>query len=198
MRVVAVCAIVIFVAWASEQPPPTITPRNLRPPVYAVEAPVPTATAVPTPTGDAFLEGFASTSPASAHWRVDGPAVVVATPERGVRRQVTPTVPPPAPVGWNSLPLAPAGLTLCETASFYRQQAGLPERFDGIIWRESNCQPDARNWCCSGLSQIHKLWVSKLAHCGVYVRDDLFDSQRNMCAAAYVLAVQGINAWSTA
>lgn len=196
MRVVAVCAIVVFVAWVSEQAldrPATID-AGIAEARYFVASPVPTTTAVPTPTGD--VPQSTSTAPAAS--RVDGPAVVVATPERGTAQQVTPTVPPPQPVGWNGLPLAPGELDSCGEARFYRTQFGLPERFDGIAWRESRCQPDARNWCCSGTWQIHKLWIPKLAHCGVFVRDDLYDGQRNACAAAYVLAVQGINAWSTA
>ena len=160
---------------------------------YYVAAPVAVAATVSSPE-DAFP--LASTSPPA---QVAGPVAVAAfTADRGVAIQVTATVPPPAPVGLHGLPLAPAGLSACETASFYRAQAGLPAIFDTLAYRESRCQPDASNWCCSGLWQIHKLWVARLADCGVYVRADLYDAQRNACAAAYVYAVQGIDAWSTA
>jgi hypothetical protein len=42
------------------------------------------------------------------------------------------------------------------------------------------------------------LWIPRLADCDVFVRSDLYDAQRNACAAAVVYAAQGIDAWSTA
>jgi hypothetical protein len=194
---VLIGAILIFLAWCSAMAlagEPAIG-DELNPPVYRVQAPT---------TGAVTDAPAASTVPTTPARVVASPVSVVevasvsAYAERGTAVQVAPTVPPPAPTGLHGLPLAPAGLSACSTAAFYRAQAGLPERFDGIIWRESRCQPGASNWCCSGLSQIHKLWVPKLAGCDVYVRDDLYDPQRNLCAASYVLAVQGIDAWSTA
>src|SRR5688572_3418346 len=104
MRVVAVCAIVAFLAWASEQAldrPATIDAGIAQaryvvyPPAAAATVPAssgnvstsvvtlryfdpvaavaqePTTTAVPTPTGD--VPQSASTAPATASWRVDGP-----------------------------------------------------------------------------------------------------------------------------
>ncbi|HMJ84239.1 MAG TPA: hypothetical protein VK504_13760 [Vicinamibacterales bacterium] len=164
----------------------------LRAPVYAVSEPVVSTVATSNPQRDTPTSVVPAPNP------VDDFATVDALPVRGVAYQVAATVPPPAPVGLHGLPLAPAGLTACETASFYRAQAGLPAIFDTLAFRESRCQPDASNWCCSGIWQIHKLWVPRLADCGVYVRADLYDAQRNACAAAYVYAVQGIDAWSTA
>jgi len=196
LRFLAVCAIVAFLAWASEQAlePPANAATNLAPPQYAVGEPIAVTVADSIPP-----VGEATTAPAvTTPQPLNGPATVAVSSARGARMQVTPTEPPPVRVGLHGLPLAPPGLTACETASFYRQQAGLPSRFDGIIWRESNCRPDVRNWCCTGLAQIHKVWVPQLAGCDVFARDDLFDPQRNMCAAAYVYAEQGINAWSTA
>lgn len=189
MRFVAVAAIVLVVAycaWVALAPQPKLD-AELADARYVV-APPATAAVVPI-----ALEDVPPTSTAPDPARVD-PAAAVRVLNA---QQVTPTV-PPAPVGLHGLPLAPSGLTACETASFYRAQAGLPARFDGIIWRESRCDPTAANWCCSGLLQVHKLWVAELAGCDVYVRDDLFDPQRNMCAASYVYAAQGITAWSTA
>lgn len=125
------------------------------------------------------------------------PAAVVTRPaDRGVIIQITDTVPPPPRLGLHGLPLAPVHLEGCAEAKFYRQQAGLIEHFDGLAWRESGCETGARNWCCTGHYQIHKLWVSKLAHCEIWVRDDLVDPQRNACAAAHIYEVQGAQAWS--
>ena len=70
-------------------------------------------------------------------------------------------------------------------------------RMAGIAYRESRCDPNASNSCCSGIFQIHRSWISQLAGCDVYSRGDLYDPWKNVCAAAYVYRVQGITAWST-
>lgn len=94
--------------------------------------------------------------------------------------------------------LVPAGTwTQCpqweQTAKFF----GLPDRFDGIMYRESRCQPDARNASgATGLVQIMPMWVKHLGHCGVTSTSDLTDPGKNLCGAAHILHVQGINAWS--
>lgn len=71
-------------------------------------------------------------------------------------------------------------------------------RMAGIMYRESRCQPSASNSCCSGVLQIHRIWISRGASCGVYSRDDLYDPVKNICMGAIIYRDQGIGAWSTA
>lgn len=69
--------------------------------------------------------------------------------------------------------------------------------FQQIMYRESRCQPAARNASgATGLLQIMPMWVPKLAHCGVYSTGDLTDGVKNICGAAHIYRVQGIGAWS--
>jgi hypothetical protein len=117
-------------------------------------------------------------------------------------RQEQMFVGPKAPTGLGGLSFAPGGLTECQEATFYRVQAGLPEVFDRLAYRESRCQNDVNTWCCYGIWQIHKLWIPQLAVCNIYSIDDYFgdnplDKQRNACAAKVVYEVQGPEAWDT-
>lgn len=70
-------------------------------------------------------------------------------------------------------------------------------RMSRIAYRESRCQPSASNSCCSGLLQIHYMHVGRSAPCGVYSRSDLYNAERNICAAALVWRAAGYGAWST-
>lgn len=101
--------------------------------------------------------------------------------------------PPPPPT---TIPADPATWARCPQWEQTAETFGLPERFDYLSWRESRCDPMARNSCCTGLVQIHRTWVPQLAHCGVYHRDDLHDPVKNYCAARYILDVQGWGAWA--
>lgn len=135
---------------------------------------------------------------------------VVATTHalRGPQIQV---VEPPVPTGVWGLPFAPSGLDGCDEMSWYRQQFGLPARFDKIGWRESNCRNEdtVHTSCCWSYWQ---LWVSlhlrdhrltePYAACGVDHYDDInsdtpLDKQRATCAAAAVYTVVGFSAWAT-
>lgn len=74
----------------------------------------------------------------------DSPRVnsALETAERGQAMQVT-----------SPYPSAPADLEGCEEMmSWYRQAAGLPEIFDSLGWRESNCrnEDEVKTWCCHG------------------------------------------------
>lgn len=69
-------------------------------------------------------------------------------------------------------------------------------RMAGIMWRESNCQPNAYNRSgASGLLQVlasHCRWLSsRVGPC------DLFDPDYNIRAAAAIWREQGYGAWST-
>lgn len=73
---------------------------------------------------------------------------------------------------------------------------GLPQRFDGIMYRESRCIPTAQNRSgATGLVQIMPMWVPKLSACGIYSVADLKDGNKNLCGAKIILDTQGINAW---
>lgn len=69
--------------------------------------------------------------------------------------------------------------------------------FQRIMWRESRCDPNAHNPSgATGLLQLMPFWAGHLAHCDVHTRTDLYDPVKNICGAAHVYTVQGINAWS--
>jgi len=72
------------------------------------------------------------------------------------------------------------------------------DRMAAIAYRESRCEPDAANSCCTGVLQIHASWLDNVAMCGIDSRTDLKDPWLNICAAAVVYREQGITAWSTA
>jgi hypothetical protein len=128
----------------------------------------------------------------------------------GQQVQVTP-LPEPAPAaGLNGLPFAPEHLTGCEEFDFYRAQVGLPERFNGIAWRESNCrnEPGVRTFCCHGYLQLyvdmhlkdHRL-APLYADCGITAISDInqntpLSKQKQLCGAAALYSVAGISAWS--
>jgi hypothetical protein len=69
-------------------------------------------------------------------------------------------------------------------------------RMAQIAYRESRCQPSAANSCCTGLFQIHAIWIPEAASCGVYSRADLTDPWANICTAAIIYRSQGMSAWS--
>lgn len=139
-----------------------------------------------------------------------------AQPEQAVRIGLQtqiglPPVPPPA-VGIQGKYLAPYGLSDCENAEWYNDQWGLPERFDGIVYRESRCinREDIKTFCCHSRYQ---LWIDLhlddhriaplYAECGVASVDDVnsdteLDKQRAACAAYALYSVVGANAWDTA
>jgi hypothetical protein len=86
----------------------------------------------------------------------------------------------------------------CPEVSALVQLAGLPEHFEGVIWRESMCDPYAVSSAGAlGLAQIMPFWLRELCPMGIACTPaDLFDPVANVSAAAYVYAVQGPSAWS--
>ena len=63
----------------------------------------------------------------------------------------------------------------------------LEEQALRIAWRESNYNPRAQNYCCSGLFQIYyEVHAGWLAELGVKSADDLYDPRTN-ATAAYAL-----------
>lgn len=137
-------------------------------------------------------------------------ASVAAHPARGPAIQLTPA-PTTVPTGVWGLPFAPPDLTGCEEMSWYRQQFGLPSRFDRIGYRESRCinADDVHTFCCHSYWQLwidlhlrdHRL-VDLYQACDVDAIDDVnsdvpIDKQRATCAAAALYSVVGASAWST-
>lgn len=104
-------------------------------------------------------------------------------------------------------PPAPQFADDCAEARYYRVAAGLPEVFDALIRRESNCTntPISRTGCCVGALQLHQIifrdhrMLDRLAACGATwanVRgDDVGSWQRQMCAAKALYDVMGMAPW---
>lgn len=66
-----------------------------------------------------------------------------------------------------------------------------------IMYRESRCQPGVSNSCCHGLLQIHEMHVGWMGDCGVYSASDLYNAERNICAAAMLWRkAGGSNPWA--
>jgi len=137
-------------------------------------------------------------------------ANATATAERGESVQMTETLPPPPEETAPARPQAPAGLSNCDEMSWYRQYVGLPARFDGIGWRESNCRNEegVHTSCCWGYWQLnvalhlrdHRL-AGAYHDCGVYGRQDVDgdnpgDKMRQACAAKALYDVVGLSAWA--
>ena len=124
--------------------------------------------------------------------------------------QVVVNPPPVVATGLYGLPFAPEGLDDCAEMNFYRVQAGLPDRFAALGWRESNCRNEdqVKTFCCHGYWQLytslhlrdHRL-APKMAACGVGSHHDLnsddpLEKQRQACAAKALYDVVGLSAWA--
>jgi hypothetical protein len=130
----------------------------------------------------------------------------------GNARQVTPLDPPPPLPGLNGLPFAPAGLSDCDEMKFYRQQAGLPDTFDALGWRESNCRNEdaVRTFCCYGywqnyisshLSRQSAYRVPIIEGCKVTGADDInsdvpLEKQKQACVTAVLYRISGLKPWA--
>lgn len=128
-----------------------------------------------------------------------GPVTSKALGIRGEQITLTPAPAPPS--------TAPA-LTGCDLARHYRVQAGLPDRFDALIWRESGCTntPISPTGCCVGALQLHEIifrdhrMIEPLKACGatwLNVRGDTPGAwQRQMCAAKALYDIKGYQPWA--
>jgi hypothetical protein len=113
--------------------------------------------------------------------------------------------------GLNGLPFAPGGLSKCDEMKFYRQQAGLPDVFDSLGWRESNCRNEdsIRTFCCYGywqnyisshLSRYSAYRTRILDECKTDSADDInsdepLDKQRQACVTKVVYDISGLSPW---
>ena|SRR6187399_2104963 len=113
-----------------------------------------------------------------------------------------PAAPAPAFTGINGLPLAPDGLSGCDEMMFYANQFGLPARFEGIGWRESNCRNEdgVHTSCCWGYWQMHRMHFPMPA-CGINSYQDMnssnpWEKQKSACATAQLYNAVGLSPWS--
>ena len=112
-------------------------------------------------------------------------------------RMNPPPPPAPVPVLWTTESANGKCVGLIDALTYWSPGWDV-NRMAGIAYRESRCDPNAANSCCTGVLQIHAIWIPKAAMCGVYSRADLKDPWKNICAASIVWRDQGIGAWSTA
>lgn len=149
------------------------------------------------------------TARAVRHWQnangllvdgIVGPATAASLGIRGDQIQLTT---PPNP---------PGGLNGCEEMSWYRQQAGLPDIFDSIGFRESRCQNDARPTipaasCCRGWWAIHRSnitapgYAAGAAACGITSEIDYYGTspgqkRASACFARVLYDISGMRPWA--
>ena len=114
--------------------------------------------------------------------------------------------------GLNGLPFAPQGLSDCDEMRFYREQAGLPDTFDALGYRESRCRNEdsVRTFCCYGywqnyisshLSRSSAYRQRIIETCQVDGADDInsdtgLDKQRQACVTAVVYSISGLSPWA--
>jgi hypothetical protein len=126
---------------------------------------------------------------------VNGPAVAYAPAVRLDPPPPPPPPPPQPPVLWTTESANGRCVGLIGALQYWNPGWDV-NRMAGIAYRESRCQPSASNSCCSGVFQIHQIWIPKAAMCGVYSRADLLDPWRNICVASIIFRQQGMSAWS--
>lgn len=113
--------------------------------------------------------------------------------------------------GLNGLPFAPEGLSNCDEMNFYRGQAGLPDEFAALGWRESNCRNEdsVRTFCCYGYWQNyisshlsrHSAYRQRIIdQCQVTGADDInsddpLEKQKQACVTAVVYSISGLSPW---
>jgi len=114
---------------------------------------------------------------------------------RGEQIQLAP--PPPPPVLWTTESANGRCVGMIPAIQHWNPGWNV-DRMAGIAYRESRCDPNAANSCCTGIFQIHATWIDNVAMCGVSSRADLKDPWKNVCAASVVFREQGMGAWSTA
>lgn len=112
------------------------------------------------------------------------------------REPIVATAPPPVPVLWTTESANARCVGMVNAISHWSPGWNV-DRMSAIAYRESRCDPNASNSCCSGIFQIHRSWISQLGMCGVYSRSDLYDPWKNICAASIIWRAQGMGAWDT-
>lgn len=114
--------------------------------------------------------------------------------------------------GLNGLPFAPEGLSDCDEMKFYREQVGLPDVFDRLGWRESNCRNEdgVRTFCCYGywqnyisshLSKYSQYRTRIIEECKVSGKDDInsdvpLEKQKQACVTKVLYDISGLKPWA--
>ena len=105
--------------------------------------------------------------------------------------------------------LNPNHLTGCDEMDWYRKYVGLPETFNTLGWRESNCRNDVRTYCCYGYWQVYiTLWLSPnsdyrpalLNNCGINGVESIFGLSNRQklaqaCATKVAYDISGLKPW---
>jgi len=160
------------------------------------------------PVVSAIVEPATPGIPPSQASRLDIPTVLI-PPETLVAPTSSWVLPDPVPAGLWGLPFAPDGLDECAEASWYRQQWGLPDVFDGIAFRESRCiaREDVRTSCCVSRYQLYvRLHLRddtlrlRYEACEVFDETDLdgpqpIEQQRAACATRALFDLAGLAPW---
>lgn len=155
---------------------------------------------------------LATASPTDVAIRLVLPAMPSTVAQRIIPPiQETPTLPPPS-TGLHGLVFAPDGLDNCAEMDFYREQAGLPSRFNGnrsngLGWRESNCRNTVHTFCCWGYWQLYFSMHMRdgqgsvvYAACEVGVISDYYGEsslakQKQACVAKGLYDLHGLRDW---
>lgn len=129
------------------------------------------------------------------------------------RIQETPpeTSDPCTQMGLFCLPFAPEGLSNCDEMAYYRIQFGLPDRFQSLGYRESNCRNEegVRTYCCYGYWQMYfsqhysdpqgrqiyeECQVDEVTD---YNGDSPLDKQKQACTVQGLFKLMGYSPWQT-
>lgn len=126
-----------------------------------------------------------------------------------IRISASTTTTAPIPTGLNGLPFAPAGLERCDEMNWYRVQWGLPERFESLGWRESNCRNDVKTYCCYGYWQLYinlflkdyRLGPVLRSECKIEGVADIFGNlplqkQKQACGTRKLYDLEGLSPWA--
>lgn len=130
--------------------------------------------------------------------------------DTAVRITTPSTTDPCSSMGLWCLPFAPEGLSDCDEMEYYRLQFGLPDRFQSLGFRESNCRNEegVRTYCCFGYWQMY--FTSHYSDhqgrpiyegCEVdeisdYNGDEPLDKQKQACTVAGYFAHWGYQPWA--
>lgn len=139
---------------------------------------------------------------------IAGPATLASLQSAVRLNNATQATPATTSLGLRGLPFAPPGLSDCDEMKFYRQQAGLPDVFDRLGWRESNCRNEdgVHTSCCFGYWQLHKDHVRSgyadrwRRECGItsyadFNSDSPIEKQRQACGAFVLYDMSGLTPW---
>jgi hypothetical protein len=167
--------------------------------------PAPATTTKPTPTTTAATTTKPKPAPVTVTTTKPAPTASKPAPTASkpapTASKPAPTTTKPAPTTTKPAPTTtrpPSSYTVAEVQAIITSvwPADLQAKALAIAWRESNDQPDVRNYCCYGLFQIHfqanQAW---LASVGVTDPSQLFDPYTNAHTAYLMYLRSGWAPW---